>query len=560
MPNLYPMPNLYQIGKGPYEDTSAADISQAIADLQRLEQLHSNAERMKNVGNKHMASQNYQEAFQAYSEAIRLSPTGPQSHVFYSNRAAASLSLKYYSSAADDAKRAIALQPTFGKAHARMGQALYFMKDFEGAITAYEKALSNDETADSAVTWSYLAKAKSKLEKQQQVKQQQQQRQEQMQQQQKNQPQNLPKEQPQNEQSPTSVIAAVSKLESPNKASIEHFYRKGSIHLTRKEYNLALNDFDTVLKLMLQDDDDEVDESSGTLYRLYYNRALTLFHLKDYKAAAADAQLAVDLQQDSYEAYSILGRSLYFLQDYEGAITAFTESFAMNPGEQHAHNLAYDKAYLATAKQELSKLVPPPPPPPSLRQTPPTNRTITPRSSPSTTCSPAPIPKLKPPRFVPREEAMASTPNLPSMPKSWPCQNFIGDTTIFVGPEREVLIHEGVMGLQLNRGTDGFIRIISAHILPDDDPQLAQREGSVLTHGDVVREAAGVDLRRPITNMMWGDTVTLMKVVKRPIRFVVAKEFSEPPASVQEKLSQAQLEEMERIMLRRPEISGSPVR
>ena len=553
MPNLYPMPNLYQIGKGPYEDTSAADISQAIADLQRLEQLHTNAERMKNVGNKHMASQSYEEAFQAYSEAIRLSPTGPQSHVFYSNRAAASLSLKQYSRAVDDAQRAIALQPTFGKAHARLGQALYFMKDFEGAITAYEKALSNDETADSAVTWSYLAKAKSKLEKQQQVKLQQQQ---QVQMQPQN---NLSKEQPPNEQSPTSVVAAVSKLESPNKASIEHFYRKGSIHLTRKEYNLALNDFDTVLKLMLQEDND-VDESSGTLYRLYYNRALTLFHLKDYKAAAADAQLAVDLQQDSYEAYSILGRSLYFMQDYEGAITAFTESFAMNPGEQHAHTLAYDKAYLATAKQELVKLIPPPPPPPPLRQTPPTKRTLTPRSSPTTTCSPAPIPKLKPPRFVPREEAMASTPNVPSMPKSWPCQNFIGDTTIFVGPERDVRIYEGVMGLQLNRGCDGFIRILSAHVLPEDDPQLAPREGSELTPGDVVREAAGVDLRRPITNMMWGDTVTLMKVAKRPIRFVVAKELSEPPASVQEKLSQAQLEEMERIMLRRPEISGSSMR
>jgi hypothetical protein len=59
------------------------------------------------------------------------------------------------------------------------------------------------------------------------------------------------------------------------------------------------------------------------------------------------------------------------------------------------------------------------------------------------------------------------------------------------------------------------------------------REGEICA-GDVVREAGGVDLRRPITNIMWGDTVALIKMAPRPISLVVAKELSPVPASVRE--------------------------
>jgi hypothetical protein len=57
--------------------------------------------------------------------------------------------------------------------------------------------------------------------------------------------------------------------------------------------------------------------------------------------------------------------------------------------------------------------------------------------------------------------------------------------------------------------------------------------------GDVIRECAGVDLRRPITNIMWGDTVALIKMAPRPIAFVVAKELSEVPPVVQEEMRRA---------------------
>ena len=44
--------------------------------------------------------------------------------------------------------------------------------------------------------------------------------------------------------------------------------------------------------------------------------------------------------------------------------------------------------------------------------------------------------------------------------------------------------------------------------------------------GDLVREAGGVDLRRPITATMWGDTVALIKMAPRPFMLVVAKELT----------------------------------
>ena len=62
----------------------------------------------------------------------------------------------------------MALAPTFGKAHARLGQALYFLKDYKGAVEAYEDALKFEEEDgnNSAVTRAYLQKAKEKLAKQ----------------------------------------------------------------------------------------------------------------------------------------------------------------------------------------------------------------------------------------------------------------------------------------------------------------------------------------------------------------------------------------------------------
>ena len=39
---------------------------------------------------------------------------------------------------------------------------------------------------------------------------------------------------------------------------------------------------------------------------------------------------------------------------------------------------------------------------------------------------------------------------------------------------------------------------------------------------------------RPLTNVIWSDTVALMKIVLRPLEILVARELSERPSSVEE--------------------------
>jgi tetratricopeptide (TPR) repeat protein len=123
------------------------------------------ANRYKVEGNKAMARRQYSQAIQHYSRALRLSPAGPMSHVYFSNRAAALCYLERYEEAELDAERALALEPEFGKAHARLGLSRYFLKDYHGAVEAYESAVIYDPENESNRI--YLAKAKLKLEREQ---------------------------------------------------------------------------------------------------------------------------------------------------------------------------------------------------------------------------------------------------------------------------------------------------------------------------------------------------------------------------------------------------------
>lgn len=114
-----------------------------------------------------------------------------------------------------------------------------------------------------------------------------------------------------------------------------------------------------------------------------------------------------------------------------------------------------------------------------------------------------------------------------------------------LGPERDVSFISERLGIRLNCGADGIVRVIwvledksrgeDGHTLPS---KLIHRMGN-LESGDVVREAAGVDLRKPITKAMWGDTLKLLKVAPRPLKFVVSKELSEKPVGFHEEFSKA---------------------
>lgn len=109
-----------------------------------------------------MARRDYVSALDAYSQAITCSPDGPQSHVYYSNRAAALCYLERYHDAVRDSEKSLELSPTYGKAHARLGLSRFFLHDYAGAVEAYTAALEYDP--DNVASKSYLAKAKTRLE------------------------------------------------------------------------------------------------------------------------------------------------------------------------------------------------------------------------------------------------------------------------------------------------------------------------------------------------------------------------------------------------------------
>lgn len=125
---------------------------------------------------------------------------------------------------------------------------------------------------------------------------------------------------------------------------------------------------------------------------------------------------------------------------------------------------------------------------------------------------------------------------MPAMPNHWPQQS-PRDKSIKFEEERDVTFLSEALGIKLNRGPDGIVRVIE--VSPDVPGSPIVREGTIEV-GDVIREAAGVDIRRPLTNIMWGDTVALLKMAPRPIVLVVAKEVPVGPSIVDQRKQAAQ--------------------
>lgn len=462
---------------------------------------------------------------------MQLSPVGPSSHVFLSNRAAALLSLKRYNAAATDARRAIALAPTFGKAHARLGQALYFLKDYEGAVAAYEDAIRFQP--DNQVTRTYLEKAKAKLDKQQR----------------KARGEEVSvmsaastymyapsvatdpnhtsgivtsayrghtgpltaaagTKLPSNSRSPLNT----SSTEDPDFDEALRIQQRANRYLANKEYKAAIEEYTAALFLVPDDPILSPD--------LHLGRAHALNGSRRHERAKNDAVLAIKLQP-SPAAYSTLAKSLFYMKEYRAAIDAFERCTDMLPDGESLG--MFDKAYLHKAEAALEEEEA------SLRKA----GLV---SGGSSSGSKSTVPKLPPPRFVPREEAIQSTPNLPPMPKEWPQQSPRSASTFRCGPERDITFLSESLGIKLNRGSDGMVRVL--WVAQNSPSSPIARQGRIEV-GDVVREAAGVDIRRPITNIMWGDTVALIKMAPRPIILTVAKELSEVPPTVKEEIRKA---------------------
>lgn len=99
------------------------------------------ADQKKAEGNALLSKKKFHDAISCYSEAIALSPSGPSSHIYYCNRAAARCHIQDYKNAISDCKQSISLNKSYAKAFSRLGLAHYFLKEYDASIDAYEEGL-----------------------------------------------------------------------------------------------------------------------------------------------------------------------------------------------------------------------------------------------------------------------------------------------------------------------------------------------------------------------------------------------------------------------------------
>jgi stress-induced-phosphoprotein 1 len=102
----------------------------------------SDANALKDQGNKAFAAKDYDKAIQLFSAAIALDPSN---HVLFSNRSAAKAGKKLWTGALEDAEQVVTLNPSWGKGYARKGAALHGSRRYDEAIAAYEKGLEYED-------------------------------------------------------------------------------------------------------------------------------------------------------------------------------------------------------------------------------------------------------------------------------------------------------------------------------------------------------------------------------------------------------------------------------
>ena len=127
------------------------------------DELEKLAEEKKLLGNTAIAAKEYDDAIRYYSEALEYSSEGPNSHIYYSNRAAAYCFLKNYELAAEDCESSILLKNDFSKAYSRLGLCNFHLGRYEQAVDAYERLVELEP--ENKANQEELRKAKKKLDK-----------------------------------------------------------------------------------------------------------------------------------------------------------------------------------------------------------------------------------------------------------------------------------------------------------------------------------------------------------------------------------------------------------
>jgi tetratricopeptide (TPR) repeat protein len=101
---------------------------------------HQGAEGINTQGNELMQKKQFSEALEQFTSALILSPNGPNSHIYYANRAAAYCHLGQYADAAEDCLKSIELNDTYEEAYSRCSMCLLHLGDVQASVAAQKMA------------------------------------------------------------------------------------------------------------------------------------------------------------------------------------------------------------------------------------------------------------------------------------------------------------------------------------------------------------------------------------------------------------------------------------
>ena len=334
--------------------STAKDVS-AVANLPHYQE----AERLNSSGNALMQQKQFQQALDTYTSAIKLAPAGPNSHVYFSNRSAAYLSLNEHERSIRDCEYSLALKPEFAKAHSRLGLAYFASGRYKDAVEAYTSSLEIDP--NNAWSRDHLEKAKEKLRESKDV----------VDTTTKSSTTTTNEKDDVVVHDPVTIEAwptpfdedkyktkgattdEVDKNETQSPIMDEKQERiakqtsqadrhkdQGNKHMSNKEYDKALHEYNSAIQL----------SSSGPNSHVYYsNRAAAHCYLANYAEATLDCERSIALNPSYEKAHSRLGLSLFFRGEYEAAIEAYGKSLELDPTNRAS------LSYLVKSKARLAE-------------------------------------------------------------------------------------------------------------------------------------------------------------------------------------------------------------